>query len=210
VKPALSLLEGKWSNNTHMSVRDLFGPLFTVWATSPESSCHYEQFTNVAAFRSAIGYAFRSHRANVIYIGAHGDDDRIQGFHDDGISRSVIKNALNREEGSTKRGVFFGACGFVQERNARFILLACPRVTWMGGYASSIDWVDSSALDLCFMRHVLFPRPGRGNRRPRTLAQKVEFAVARIREDMEPMAVRLGFHVFVRRGSRIVDLMATN
>ena len=139
MKPALSLLEGKWSHNTHISVRDLFGPLFTVWTTSADSSCHYEQFTNMAAFRSAIDYAFRSHRANVIYIGAHGDDSGIQGFHDAGISRAVIRNALNQQGGSTKRGVFFGACGFIQEKNARFILSACPRVTWVGGYDTAID-----------------------------------------------------------------------
>ena len=71
-----------------------------------------------------------------------------------------------------------------------------------------MNWVDSSVLDLCFFRHFLFPTPGSGTPLPNTSQRSVEYAVKRIRSDMEPLAKRLGFHVFVRReGGRIVDLM---
>lgn len=208
MKPVLSLLEGKWFPRKHVSVRDLFGPLFTVWTPTAEACYHYEQFTNTAAFCAAIRYAFQSHRANTIYIGAHGDKNGIHGFHDEGIKRAVIRHALNGERGATKRGVYFGACSFVHRSTAEFILPACERVSWLAGYHESVDWVDSSALDLCFFRHFLFPTPGRGNRLPNTVRRRLEYAVSRIRDDMEPLADRLGFHVFVRQeGGRIVDLL---
>ena len=209
MKPVLSLLEGKWFPRKHVSVRDLFTPLFTVWTSSADASCHYEQFTNASAFRAAVRHAFRSNRANTIYIGAHGDRNAIHGFHDEGIKRAVIKNAFNQEKGSTKRGVYFGSCSFVHRSTAEFILPQCPRVSWIAGYHTSVDWVDSSALDLCFFRHFLFPSPGRGKKMPNTMQRRLIYAVNRTCTDMGPLAKRLGFHVFYRRqGGGIADLMA--
>ena len=209
MKPALSLLEGKWFPKKHVSVRDLFGPLFTVWTPSAEASYHYEQFTNKEAFIAAIRYAFQSRRASTIYVGAHGDKNAIHGFHDEGIQRTVIRNALKGVTGTTKRGIYFGACSFVHRSTAEFVLPKCPRVSWIAGYHETVDWVDSSALDLCFFRHFLFPTPGKGTPLPNTAQRRLEYAVRRIRADMEPLTKRLGFHVFLRReGGRIVDLLA--
>lgn len=211
MKPVLSLLEGKWFPRKHVSVRDLFTPLFNVWTSSPDASCHYEQFTNESAFRAAVHYAFQPNRASTIYVAAHGDKNEIHGFHDEGITRAVIKNAFNHEKGDTKRGVYFGSCSFVHRSTAEFILPECSRVSWIAGYHTSVDWIDSSALDLCFFRHFLFPSPGRGIRMPTTPTRRVTYAADRILADMGPLAKRLGFHVFVRRqGGGIIDLLETD
>lgn len=209
MKPVLSLLEGKWFPRKHVYIRELFMPLFTVWTPQSDSSYHYEQFTTADAFKAAIAYSFQSHRASTIYIGAHGDKDGIHGFHDEGISRTLIRNAFNVEGGTTNRGVYFGSCNFGNKSTAEFILPECPRVAWIAGYQTSVDWVDSSALDLFFFRHFLFPNPGRGNPMPRTTRDRLAYATTRINADMAPLAKRLGFHVFVRQQGNggIVDLI---
>lgn len=196
--PALSILEGKWSAKSDVSVRGLFVPLFTVWTKNPSETFHYEQFTNGAAFRDGLRYCFGINRAKTIYIGAHGDENCIHGFHDAGISRAVIRNSMNEKTG-TKRGVFFGACNFVTERNAQFILNSCPRVEWIAGYDKQVEWSDSGTLDLYFFRHFLFPTPGTGNTKPNTVRQRLEFATTQVTCDMAPLVKRLGLKVFVRK-----------
>lgn len=208
MKPVLAMLEGKWFPKKHVSVRDLFTPLFSVWTSEPSSSYHYEQFTNEAAFRAAIRYAFQTGRAPSIYIGAHGSKTGIHGFHDESIERTVVKNALNLTKGTTKRGVYFGSCSFMHLETAKFILPKCKRVEWLAGYDSDTDWIDSGVLDLSFFRHFLFPRPPRKSAALNTTQRRLRYAVERIQEDMGPLAERLGFHVYVRRqGGGIIDLL---
>lgn len=210
MSPILTVLEGKWFPDRHVSIRDLFAPLFSVWAAGNDASYHYEQFTNDAAFRAAIHYAFESDRAKTIYVGAHGNANGIQGFHDEGISQTKIKNALNQTDGATKRGLYFGACSFCHDKTAKLILNSCPRVGWIAGYQTEVDWIDSSAIDLLFLRHYSFATPGSGTPRPKTVPQRLRYATERLKCDVHPLVKRLGFHVYVRghRG-RIEDLAAS-
>ena len=206
--PMLSILEGKWFDRNHVSMRDLFRPLFTIWTQNAEEAFHYEQFTNESAFRAAINFAFGSRQARTIYIGAHGTRKEIRGFHDDGISRARIKNALCEGNGTTKRGVYFGSCSFGNFSNAELILSNCPRVEWIAGYTKNVDWIDSGALDMCFLRHLLFPSPGPGHSLPRTAQQRLYHAARRICDDMRPLVKRLGFQIYVRKpGGGILDVI---
>ena len=126
--------------------------------------------------------------------------NKIDGIHDEGISRAVIRNVRERYKGgTTKRGIYFGACSFCHENNATFLFKECRRLQWIAGYDEDVDWIDSSALDLCFLRHLLFPTPGSGNAMPHTERAKLGYAAKRIFQDMGPLACRLGFHVFVRK-----------
>jgi hypothetical protein len=199
----LTILEGKWFPRIDFSVRELFVPLFTVWAPDGLAAYHYEMFTNEAAFRDAIAHAFRSGAARTVYIAAHGSRKSIQGFHDAGISRVEIRNALKRVGPSeVRRGVYFGSCEFASRENAEFILASCDRVEWMAGYTTHIDWIDTGVLDLFFLRHFLFPKPGRGHKRPRTTLQRLRYATERICDYMPELARQTQFHVYVRGRSR--------
>ena len=209
MKTALTILEGKWFPQSHVSIREMFNPLFTVWTSNPGLSQHYEQFTNEDAFKAAINHAFKAYQANTIYIGAHGDRNTIHGFHDEGISRAYIRNSIRQAEGSSRRGFYFGSCNFISANNARF-LLESPRVAWVAGYETEVDWIDSTALDIFFLKCFLFPSPGRGRTMPRSTNDRLAFASRHINQDMGPFARRLGFHVFVRRNGNggIKDLIS--
>lgn len=207
MKPILTLLEGKWYANKHVSTRDLFVPLFSIWTANPIDVCHHEQFTTTAAFRAAIRYAFQKNRASTIYVGAHGSRAQIHGFHDERIARTVIRNAIADSPPGTRRGIFFGACDFVTPVNAAFLLSGCPRLAWVAGYETSINWTDSSILDLYFFRHYLFPTPGKGNRRPRTIMDKVQHAAEKVGADMAPLAKKLKFNVYTRERGGATPLL---
>lgn len=66
--PVLSVLEGKWRERSHLTMRDLFYPLFTLWTQNPDTSLYYEQFTTGSAFKAALSHAFQPHQASTIYI----------------------------------------------------------------------------------------------------------------------------------------------
>jgi hypothetical protein len=199
----LTILEGRWFPRIDVSVRELFVPLFTVWAPEGQSAYHYETFTNESAFRDAILHAFRPGGADTVYVAAHGDKNEIHGFHDVGISRTIIRHALKSvAPGVVRRGIYFGACEFATPRNARFILEECSRVEWLAGYTTYIDWIDSSVLDLFFLRHLFFPEPGRGHRKPVTTLQRLKFATARVCKYMPELARQTEFHVYVRGRGR--------
>lgn len=207
-KPLMTLLEGKWFTDKDVSVNDLFGPLFTVWTPKGRRSHHYEMFTNTHAFQAAIKYAMQKGAAHTIYIAAHGDENGLKGFHDEGISRTIVRNALN-QKGTKKHGVYFGSCLFCTTINAHYILDGCQRIQWIAGYTTEVDWIDSSALDLVFMRHFLFPSPGTGTAMPKTDSEHLRYAAKRIRQDMGPLASRLEFHVYIRSRGKggPIDLM---
>lgn len=211
MKPVLTVLEGKWFANRPVSTRDLFVPLFNVWTREPLETCHYEQFTNEAAFRAGIKYAFQKNRASTIYIGAHGTAASIHGFHDEGISRILIRNAIRGQPAGTRRGLYFGACDFMTEDNASLLLTGCRRLAWVAGYEDSVNWTDSSILDLFFFRHYLFPTPGRGNRKPRTPKLRLEHAAEKVAKDLGPLAKRLKFKIYTRKaGGGLVELISEN
>jgi len=195
----LTILEGKWFPRVDFSVRELFHPLFTVWAPDGLAAYHYEMFTNESAFRDAIAHAFRSGAAHTIYIAAHGDKHSIQGFHEAGISRTEIRNALRKaDHGHVRRGLYFGSCEFASAENVEFLLRDCESVEWIAGYTAYIDWIDAGVLDLFFLRHFLFPKPGRGRRKPVTTIDRLEHATTRVCRSMAQLARETEFHVYVR------------
>jgi hypothetical protein len=211
VKKTLSVVEGKWSRDTHVSIRDLFSPLFELWGGGG-TDYHYEMFSTVDSLRIAIDYAFQPNQADTVYLATHGTAKELYAYHDGHrISRSELANSIEKARGTTKRGLHIGSCLFGSEDNATWLLEKLPRVSWIAGYSSSIDWIDSSALDLFWLRHLLFATPGKGKAKPETPMKKLDYAVERTRRLMPGLAQDLKFHVFTRKkgpAGGIEDLMA--
>lgn len=78
----------------------------------------------------------------------------------------------------------------------------------MADYSKSVDWIDSTALDLLFFRQFFFPG-GQGRKKPGTDLERLRNAVKLITKDMSEFVRRLRFHVYVRKkGPGIKDLVA--
>lgn len=188
-KPLLTVIEGKWLEGKDLSVKDVFGPLFTLWGGNGGIGYDYEMFTNEAAFKDAARYAMRPGSAHLIYVGSHGNSKRIHGFHGQGVSRKAISSALDRRT-TVKHGIYFGSCEFGHKGNAAFIFKRCPGIQWMAGYDKPVDWIHSSVLDLLFLEHFLFSRGAP--------LQRFRYAAAVVGHNMGQLREELGFHVYER------------
>jgi hypothetical protein len=207
----LTILEGKWYRDVDVSVRDVFRPLFELHGTG-HRNCYYEMFTTEASFRSAIEFAFGHGRPESVYVAADASEGGVAGYHGADISRTSIRNSIAAAGGTVRRGILFGACEFSNADNATFLLDGCPSLVWVGGYDQSIDWMESTLLDLFFLRHLVFPNPDLRRYDPLTTTlDRVEYAASRVRESMPKLAEQMGFHVFRRKHGNaggVVDLLA--
>ena len=210
MKKKLSVVKGKWFQHTHVSFRDLLSPLFELWGAGT-AGYHYEMFAAAGSLRIALDYAFQPHQADTVYVATHGTEKYLHAYHEGHrISRTELVNSVNAARGVTKRGLHIGSCLFISENNGAFLLKKCPRVLWVAGYSSPVDWIDSSALDLFFLRHLLFPSPGQGKPKPMRPLDRLDYAVERTRKSMPGLSKDLGFHVFIRKlgpGASAQDLM---
>jgi hypothetical protein len=72
--------------------------------------------------------------------------------------------------------------------------------------------MESTLLDLFFLRHLVFPNPDLRRYDPLTTTlDRVEYAASRVRESMPKLAEQMGFHVFRRKHGNaggVVDLLA--
>lgn len=199
MKRLLSVAEGKWDEKSHVSIRDILAPLFDVWGEGG-ADFHYEMFSTNEAFRTALEFAFRPQQADCVYVASHGLKDAIEAYHEDErVSRTEIVNSIKAAVGTASRGLYFGACLFTSQKNASLLLHECPRVSWVAGYSNDVDWIDSSVLDLFFLRHLLFATPGKGHKAPKTSAERVRYAAKKTNTSVSGLARELGFHVFVRK-----------
>ena len=142
----LVALEGKWSKSSNVSVKSLFDVLVDINFGNPHAY-YFEHFANGGALSAIVENNIRG--AKYLYIGAHGDENGICGSSDF-ISRTTLRNIFTRLSSSI-RGIFLGSCLFGSENNADFLFDALPSsVKWIAGYNMSVDWIESSVLDLLF------------------------------------------------------------
>jgi hypothetical protein len=99
----LAVIESRWWKHGNCSVKGTFDVLADILTSSP-SSYHYEMFNNAKSFEEVFTRLARS-RVKNIYIGAHGDQQKIfgaNGLNENAITRVQIRNVLRKL--SPKRG----------------------------------------------------------------------------------------------------------
>lgn len=153
----LVVLEGRWERARNISVRSLFDLLVDMQFGSSHKY-HFENFATGESLKEIIGSVCRNHsRKKYIYIGAHGNSNYIQGSVQH-VSRTVLNNIFREKLGAGIKGIFFGACLFGNKKNAQFFFDmeagVLRNVTWIAGYGKSVDWVESSILDILFWKKI--------------------------------------------------------
>lgn len=136
-----------------------------------------------------------------LYVGAHGDDCSIDGLGDAEISRTKLRNILRNHNGRGRvTGLYFGSCLIGTERNAGFWLTGRPRtgLRWVGGYNTSVDWIDSSAIDMIFWSKYLHERKRNRSRRTgkRTELEMVKHAAGEMKALMPTVFNQMGFNIY--------------
>lgn len=193
----LVVLEGKWSKTHNYSVKSLFDVLIDMRYGSPHEY-YFNSFANGQSLRDILEDVCSHYsRRKYLYIAAHGDEFNILGSVKP-ISRTVFRNVLSGLGGQVS-GIFLGSCLFGHKYNAEFLFDegGVPgTVTWIAGYGKSVDWIESSVLDLLFW-HTIFKVEARN-----PAAKKIDL-IERVCEEVQSDAPGLvekwQFQVFVRQ-----------
>jgi hypothetical protein len=196
----LAVVESRWWESGNDSVRPLFETLAGIVENNPHS-VRYDMFSEEASLSNVIEDIVADKSYHSIYIGAHGNDGAICGLGDIEISRTKLRNIFrNCNKKGRVSGVYFGSCLVGTERNASFWLTEAPNtgLQWIGGYTKSVDWIDSSAIDMIFWSKYLHERKRNRSRRKgkKNDLQMVKHAAHEMKKLMPTIFSEMGFNIY--------------
>lgn len=197
----LIVAEGHWSNYSNHTVKSLFDLLSDLLKSS-QHSYKYTQFADPAAFNSCISQ-LRNSTHKYLYIGSHGSIGGIHGATAaNPLTYTLIKNRISGLD-----GLYLGTCLFGQPANLLKFVKESD-LTWCAGYKNSVDWVDSSALDLAFWKVFQMLNTQKGKKVELSL---IESTMKTLRTRYSSLILELGFNVAIRRldkdGDELVELV---
>jgi hypothetical protein len=186
----LIVVEGHWSNYSNHTVKSLFD-LLSDLLRSNVHAYKYSQFTDPASFDSCIRQLVDdSHR--YLYVGSHGYMDGIYGASQaNPLTFTKIKNRI-----SGINGLFLGTCLFGQQNTLIDFAKHCDDLVWCAGYKNSVDWVDSSALDLAFWK--IFQTFNTKSGAQVELAM-IDRTLQELKSKYSSLILELGFNVAIKR-----------
>lgn len=201
--PNLAVLEGRWFSGKNVSIKGVFDLLSDIHLDTPHGF-HYEMFNNGEAFKEIVTRLGARPGIHNLYIASHGDNGCIYGSNGETINRAVIKNALKevaRTERAVLKGVYFGACHFVDEELTRFLLLdGDVSIKWLAGYEKKIDWISSTAFDWCFWNEFF-------KCRDMTDVRQLEETADFIKKNLDGLRKSLSFRLYRRKGRDVVQVL---
>lgn len=182
----LIVAEGHWEDYSNQTVKSLFD-LLSDLLKSNGHAYKYVQFADPKGFVSCIDHIYDSDEHQYLYIGSHGDHDGIYGSSSaKPLDVSEIKANLHEFA-----GLYLGTCQFGTPENL-IDFVDDSKLIWCAGYKNSVDWVDSSALDMAFWKIFLRYSLQRGQRTELTI---IERTIAELRSKYSSLILDLGFNV---------------
>ncbi len=200
VSTGLTVVESRWWANGNDSVRPLFETLAGIVEGNPHA-VRYDMFAEEKSLTQIVTDIAKSSEIHSIYIAAHGDETSLGGLGETTISRTVVRNifrSANRK--GTVSGLYFGSCLIGTQRNAGFWLKEEPTtgLKWIAGYSVSVNWIDSSAVDMIFWSKYLSERKKNRSRKKgkKSEIQMVKHASSEMKALMPTVFTQLGFNIY--------------
>ena len=157
---------------------------------------HYEMFNSADSLERIVKQVASSEDLFNIYIGAHGDETRIDVPGKETITRSRLRNLLAKIQGVKLHGLFLGCCGFGKQVE---YIASETSLTWIAGYTKSIDWIHSSAMDLYFWNAYYLSTVSDYVGSKKELAGNMEVFLSALYSRVPYLFSELGFRVAVSR-----------
>jgi hypothetical protein len=205
-KRRLAVLESDWFEGYNHSVRGFYEGLSrAIYETA--DGFHYERFVGRASLEDAMRHLVAKRDVRYVYLASHGETSYIRCPNRERIKRDEFARMLGELAATTRLdGLYFASCLFGSKRTGELLLgegSRTRRLKWIAGYTTSVDWIESMALDWLFWNYVLAAEGDTAS--PHALiSDTVDYVV-----QMAPELCRqLRFHVYVRRGPGVVDLVA--
>lgn len=196
----LAVLEARWWEHGNDSVRPLFETIAGIIEENPHS-VRYDMFCDEDSLAENVKDICQKGDYHSIYISSHGYENSILGLGDHEISRTIIRNIFrNYNLVGTISGLYFGSCLIATERNAEFWLSEASKTNlqWVAGYNKTVDWIDSSGIDMIFWSKYLYKK--RKNRsktkNKKTDIQILKFTADEIKNLIPTIFNKMGFNVY--------------
>ncbi len=178
----LVVLESLWDNElgSKISVKPFFDGLSEVYGIKYAYQTFYDD--------EDISYFIKKSKSlcSNYYIAAHGSRECLHSINDKKIDVESLHDIFKNSKG---KGIFFGSCKFINEKNAEEFL-NFTKADWVAGYNSNIGWFDSTVIDLAFWRYYL-----RGDDNKRGI-KETQWKVAPLIYKNYPLSINLKFSVF--------------
>jgi hypothetical protein len=196
----LAVVEARWWKEGNDSVRPLFETVAGITEGNPHA-VRYDMFADEGSLARIIGQIATDPTYHSIYIGAHGDENSIVGLDDASISRTKFRNMLIKSnENGIIKGIYFGSCLIGTEKNAAFWLTenSDTNIEWIAGYRESVDWIDSSAIDMIFWSKYLYERKQNKSRKrnKKSDLQILKNSANEMKSLMPSIFTKLGFNIY--------------
>jgi hypothetical protein len=206
----LAVVECRWWEHGNDSVRPLFETLSGLVEGNPHS-VRYDMFAEERSLRAIVDEVASCGKFHSIYLASHGDNGSISGIGGAAISRTVLRNMLdssNKKRSANRvKGLYFGSCLVGNFPNAQFWLDGTPTtgLEWVAGYQKSVDWVDSSAVDMIFWSKYLKERKQNRSRRSKfSEIEMVKKATREMKDLMPNVFGTMGFNVYHKDSGGVV------
>jgi len=203
----LAVVEAEWWNGYSHTVKPFFEGLFFNLMRQRDGF-YYERFVGPDSFAEVLQHLARKRDVRILYIASHGSSASLGCPNGDEISRRHLAKLLQMANSETRLdGLYFGSCLVGNQATAKALLSseqsAHQRVKWVAGYEKSVDWLESTLLDVFFLKHVLG-----AEMEGLTPNKAVLRACNEILYKAEGFAYEMGFHLYVRqkKTGSIVDL----
>lgn len=198
----IAVLEAAWERDQHLSVKPLFNILSSIYV-GVEDGYEYERFVGSRSFDETHFFLCTRPNVRYIYVASHGHEggNHLTCPNGDVISRTLLRNDLIKASsvrGGRIDGAFYGSCFFGEDFNAWTLLREVHdnggMLCWVAGYQGSVDWIQSSVLDLMFWQ-IYLQKISEG----KTPRRGIETTADEICRQAEGLASDLQFGIWVRQ-----------
>ncbi|RYC30861.1 hypothetical protein D3273_16885 [Lichenibacterium minor] len=195
----LAIVECRWWEHGNDSVRPLFETLAGIVEDNPHD-VRYDMFADRSSLEAIIGTVADAEHYHTLYIASHGNQSELGGVGGARISRTELRNAFrNKNTDGNIIGIYFGSCLIGNVDNAAFFLEG-TNLMWIAGYKESVDWIDSSAIDMIFWSKYLHERKRNRSRR-RNKKSEIDMVLHASKEmkNLVPnVFTQMGFNIYQR------------
>lgn len=197
----IAVIESTWWKKKNTSVRGFFEIIADIMVKNPHGY-HYEMANNVEGLKKAIETLASSKDVRYLYLAMHGNANGIVVHNRETLSAIVLRNILSKAHRSRNslKGLYLGCCEFATLETASKLFEKEISPSWIAGYSASVDWIESSALDMLFLSALVNPLiSGKTKKKIReTELQRIQRVVGQIKAAAPGLVQDLGFGVFIR------------
>lgn len=151
----LAVVELRSRDNRTGSLRNLYELISECSFEKPyEFSCEIVSTSN--GLKDAMARWSRSEEIRYLCIAGHGSKDGVILDHGKTANAGTIgKSLISRPSGNDLVGCHFSTCYTVNPAFSRALLKTATSLLWVSGYNSAVDWIQSLAMDMLFLRLIL-------------------------------------------------------